>query len=153
MKVIKILLVLFFIGFTVSCARVYDVKYDFDQQANFADLKAFDWMRVPESARINSQVVERVKNSVNAELKVKGLMMSSNDPDFLIALHLGRREKVQVTGYGYGYDSSGGYGSALWGPGGAATYDYEEGTLILDFVDATSKKMIWRGAAKTEVQV
>ena len=45
----------------------------------------------------------------------------------------------------------GGYWGGYWGPGGTSTYEYEEGSLILDFVDAKSKKLIWRGAAKAEV--
>jgi Domain of unknown function (DUF4136) len=153
MKTIRIFFVLFVIGFTVSCASVYDVKYDYDQQANFADLKTYDWMPVPEKSGINSLVVERVRNAVNTELKAKGLMMSSNNPDFLIAEHLGKKDKVQVTDWGYGYGPYGGYWGGYWGPGGGvSSYEYEEGSLILDFVDAKSKKLIWRGAAKAEVQ-
>jgi Domain of unknown function (DUF4136) len=153
MKTIRIFFVLFVIGFTVSCASVYDVKYDYDQQANFADLKTYDWMPVPEKSGINSLVVERVRNAVNTELKAKGLMMSSNNPDFLIAEHLGKKDKVQVTDWGYGYGPYGGYWGGYWGPGGGvSSYEYEEGSLILDFVGAKSKKLIWRGAAKAEVQ-
>jgi hypothetical protein len=153
MRAVNAFLVLFFIGFTVSCSTIYGVKYDFDQQVNFADLKTFDWMPVPEKAGINSLVVQRVKNAVNAELKAKGLMMTSNNPDFLIAQHLGKKDKVQVTDWGYDYGPHGGYWGGYWGAaGGVSSYNYEEGSLILDFVDAKSKKMIWRGAAKAEVQ-
>jgi len=151
MKAIKIFFVLLFIGFTVSCSTTYDVKYDYDQQTNFSDLKTFDWMQVPEKASIDSLVVQRVKNAVNAELKAKGLMMTSNNPDFLIAEHLGKKDKVQVTDWGYGYGHRG-YRGGSWGTGGVSTYQYEEGSLILDFVDTKSKKLIWRGSLKAEVQ-
>jgi hypothetical protein len=83
------------------------VRYDYDQQADFAEFKTFGWMQVPEKAVISSLVVQRVKNAVNAELKAKGLMMMSSDPDLLIAEHLGKKDKVQVTDWGYSY---GGYG-------------------------------------------
>ncbi len=151
MKAIKIFIVLFFIGFTVSCSTTYDVKYDYDQQTNFSDLKTFDWMQVPEKASIDSLVVQRVKNAVNAELKAKGLMMTSNNPDFLIAEHLGKKDKVQVTDWGYGYGHRG-YRGGSRGRSGVSTYQYEEGSLILDFVDTKSKKLIWRGSLKAEVQ-
>jgi len=143
MKAIHAFFVLFLIGFTVSCASIYGVKYDFDQQANFADLKTFDWMPVPEKAGINSLVVQRVKKTVNAELQAKGLMMTSNNPDFLIAQHFEKKDKMQIRDWGFG---------CYWGLSGVSTYEYEEGSFILDFVDAKSKKMIWRGAAKAEVQ-
>ena len=128
------------------------MKYDFDQQANFTDLKTFDWMPVPEKTGINSLVVQRVKNAVNAELQAKGLMMTSNNPDFLIVQHLGKKGKVQVTDWGYEYSPYGRYRGAHLRRGRVSTHEYEEGSLILDFVDAKSKKMIWRGAAKAEVQ-
>lgn len=73
--------------------------------------------------------------------------MTSGNPDFLIAQHIGRKDQVQVTSYGYGYGSNIGY----WGSGGVSTYEYEEGSLILDFVDAKSNEMIWRGVAKGDV--
>ena len=148
MNAVKIFFVLFFIGFTLSCSSTYEVKHDYDPQTNFSDLKTFDWMQVPEKTGIDGLVIQRVKNAVNAELKAKGLMMTSDNPDFLIANHVGERDQVQVSNYGYGYGGRGyrgGYG------GGMSTYAFEEGFLILDFVDAQSKKLIWRGSAKAEV--
>ena len=151
MKSIKIFLVLFFIGFTVSCS-VYGVKYNYDHQVNFADLKTFDWIQVPEKAGIDSLVSQRVKNAVNAELKAKGLMMTSSNPDFLVTEHLEKKDKVehwaQLTDWGYGYRPYGGYR----GHGGVSTYEYQEGSFILDFVDVKSKKLIWRGISKAKVQ-
>jgi Domain of unknown function (DUF4136) len=151
MRAVNALFVLFFIGFTVSCASIYGVQHDYDKQVDFANLKTYDWMTIPEKADIDSLSVQRVKNAVNAELKAKGLMMTSDNPDFLIAEHLGKKDKVQVTDWGYGYGPHGGYRGGYWGPGGASTYEYEEGSLILDFVDAKSKKMIWRGVAKAQI--
>jgi hypothetical protein len=31
-------------------------------------------------------------------------------------------------------------------------YEYEEGTFVLDFVDAKSRELVWRGIAQGEVQ-
>jgi hypothetical protein len=152
MKAIHAFLVIFLMGFVVSCSTIYGVQYDYDKQADFKNLKTYDWMTVPEKADIDSLKVERVKKAVNAELQAKGLMMTSNNPDFLIAEHMGRKDKVQVTNWDYGYGSSGRYrGGGYWGPQGVDTYQYEEGSLILDFVDAKSNKMIWRGVAKAQI--
>jgi hypothetical protein len=157
MKFINPVFVLLFMCFTVSCATIYDVQYDYDKQANFESLKTYDWMTVPEKADIDSFAVERVKKAVNTELQARGLIMTSNNPDFLIAEHLGKKDKVQVTKLGYDYNPYGGYWEGYSGPRGGywgprtSTYEYEEGSLILDFVDGKSKKMIWRGAAKAEI--
>ena len=153
MKAIHAFFVLFLMGFVVSCSTIYGLQYDYDKQADFKNLKTYDWMTVPEKADIDSFAVERVKKAVNTELQARGLIMTSNNPDFLIAEHLGKKDKVQVTNWGYGYGPHyGGYRGGYWGPGGTTASEYEEGSLILDFVDAKSKKMIWRGVAKAEVQ-
>ena len=147
MKVINTVFVLFYICFTVSCASIYGVQYDYAEQVDFASLKTYDWLAVPENASISRIKVELIKKAVNAELQAKGLTMASDIPDFLIGGHVGKDDKVQVTDWGYGYVKT--YGSRASNE--VSTYEYEEGTLILDFVDAKSNKMIWRGAAKADL--
>ncbi len=151
MKAIKIFIVLFFVGFTISCSSTFDVKHDYNKQVDFSDLKTFDWMQVPEKAGVSSFVVQRVKNAVNAKLNAKGFMMTSDNPDFLIAEHIGNKERVQVSAWGYGYGPHRGYQGGHWEPSGATKYKYEEGSLILDFVDPETKDLIWRGSAKAEI--
>jgi hypothetical protein len=139
MKAIQIMLVLCIAGFTLSCSSVYDVQYDYDQRADFTGLKTYDWLPVPDKADIESLDIARVKAAVNAELQAKGLIMTSGNPDLLIAEHLGTKDKVKVRDWGYSYAPYGGYWGGHWGSGGVSVYEYEEGSLILDFVDAESK--------------
>jgi hypothetical protein len=152
MRAIKILIILLLIGFNVSCSSTYDVKHDYDKQVDFSNLKTFDWMQVPKQAGIDTLTLQRLKNAVNADLNAKGFMMTSDNPDFLIAEHIGKRDQVQVSDWGYGYGGHRGYRGGYWGPSGASTYKYEEGSLILDFVDPKTKDLMWRGSAKAEVQ-
>ena len=146
-NVIKIFAILFFIGLTISCSTIYDVKHDYDRQANFSGLKTFDWMQAPERAGENDLIVRRIKKAVNTELQAKGLLKTANNPDFLIAEYHGKRDQIQVSDAGHGRGGRYGYR-----PVGVSAYTFEEGSLILDFVDAKSKQMIWRGSAKAEVQ-
>ena len=128
MKAIHAFFVLFLMAFVVSCSTIYGVQYDYDKQADFESLKTYGWMTVPEKANIDSLNVERVKKAVRAELQAKGLRMTSNNPDFLIAEHLGKKDKVQVTNWGYGYGPHyGGYRGGHRGPGGTTASEYEEG--------------------------
>jgi hypothetical protein len=152
MKTNQMVWLLAVIGLMVGCATVYDVKYDYDKQTDFAALKTYDWMDVPAEATMNTLIIERIKKAVDVELMSKGLERSSENPDFLIAEHTGSREKIQVNDWGYGYSSHGRYWGGYWGPRNVTTYEYEEGWLILDFVDAASKNLIWRGTAKAEIQ-
>ena len=142
MKNLVTLLFACLIALTVSCSSVYHVGYDYDQQTNFAGLKTYNWLPVPKGVKVNTFVQERIKNAVNSELEAKGLRMTSDKPDFLIAMQTMRKERESYAPQSSGYT----YGPSWRGPR-YSTYTYEEGTLVLDFVDPTSKKLIWRGTA------
>lgn len=157
MKTIFLVLLVCVAGMPIGCSSVYDVQFDYDQKTDFSQLQAYDWLPTPEGANINDISVERVKKAVNAELKAKGFQLSSQNPDFMIAEHMGAEEKVQINNWGYTYGPYDGYWGGHWGRGGSGAsrgvseYRYEEGTLILDFVDTETNKLIWRGAAKAEI--
>ena len=143
MKNLVSLLFAFLIALIVSCSSVYDVGYDYDQQTNFEGLKTYAWLPVPKGIRGDTLVQERIKNAVNSELEAKGLRMTSDKPDFLIAMQTMSKERKSYAPQSSGYT----YGPSWRGPR-YSTYTYEEGTLVLDFLDPTSKKLIWRGTAR-----
>jgi hypothetical protein len=134
-----------------ACATIYDVKYDYDQQIDFQRLKTYDWMPVPDGAVKNELVMELVKNATDAELAAKGLEKEPAAPDFLVVGHVSAKEVIEVDNWGYGYGPYDMYRGGYWGPGGVATYRFEEGSLVLDFVDTNTKRLIWRGSAKAEI--
>lgn len=135
-----------------GCSSVR-VSHDFDSQVNFADLRTYSWMAAPESPsetiqkelEKNTLVEGRVKRAVNEQLAAKGLRETAQDPDFLVAFHTGVQDKTDIQSWGYGY----GY----WGMrgGGVSTINYQEGTLILDFIDPKTENLIWRGVGKKVV--
>lgn len=147
----RILLVFFNIGFLISCSAVYDISYDYDRTTDFTSLRSYSWLPVPEKSNINSLDSVRIKFAVNAQLENKGFEKALINPDFLIAYHLGTKDKVNVRPWGYGYGSYGRYWGGYWGYEGVSVYQYEEGTLIIDFVESNSKNLLWRGAAKSVV--
>jgi len=150
------------------------VQYDYDINVNFARLKTYDWLPIHEEADISSLDIKRIRNSVNSQLKTKGLKITSDNPDFLIVVHVGKEQKLNITNWGYDYGPYGGYWGGYgygpygrswrgyygpywgywggyWEPGRVSIYEYEEGSLILDFVDAKTKELIWHGSAKAIV--
>jgi len=152
MKPVKSLsILLLLLVAAAGCSTVYDVQFDYNTKTDFANLETYNWMPLPEKADIDSFNVARVKKAVNTDLQAKGLRLAADNPDFLIAEHLGKEEKVRVVDWGYDYGPYSGYWGGYWGPGGVSTYQYEEGSLILDFVDPQTKQLIWRGSAKAQV--
>ncbi len=145
MKSIRLLIISSLMVVAFGCS-VVSVQYDYDTKADFASLKTFYFMPVPEKANINSLNVKRIQDAVSAQLATKGCRMSDDNPDFLIAMHLTKKDKtdVQFT------DHRLSLGSYVNTPQ-LQTYQYVEGTFVLDFVGTQSKALIWRGVARGEM--
>ena len=85
---------------------------------------------------------KRIREAAAAELGARGFAFNETAPDFRVAMHGGTKTRVRVTDSGYRYGPG-----PWWGGHGVDVYQYEEGTLILDVVDAKSNELIWRGTA------
>jgi len=146
MKPIRLLIISSLIVVAFGCSTV-SFQYDYDTKVNFASLKTFSFMPVPEEANISTLNVKRVQDALCTQLELKGLAMVSENPDFLIAMHLTKKKKKIVVG-NMGYSTSGYFSDSAF----AHEFEYEEGTFVLDFVDTQSKELIWRGIAMGEVR-
>ncbi len=147
MKREHILAVLCAMLLTVGCSTIYSVRYDYDTEADFKGLKTYDWLE--EYTEMSAIDVKRIKDAIDRELQTRGCTQSLDDPDFMVAFHGTSEEKVNVVDHGYRYCPYGRYCYGYWGWGPAPTvYKYEEGTLIIDFIESQSLQMIWRGEAK-----
>ncbi len=87
-------------------------------------------------------------SGIDKTLAEKGFeLIESGEPDFVILLWGGAKEKMQVTDTG-GYRGYGWY-DPWWGPygSGGSTHVsyYEEGSLVIDIVDWQEKELSWRG--------
>ncbi|MHC4131550.1 MAG: DUF4136 domain-containing protein [Planctomycetota bacterium] len=134
----------------VSCSTI-TVSYDYDIETDFTKLKSFNWMPVTPESGMNDLAINRVKNAVNRNLQTKGFNLSDSNPDFMIAMHGGSQTKLDVVDWGYSYSRYGRYGGGYGGGHRIDTYEYQEGTLILDFVDAKAMQLIWRSSATAVV--
>lgn len=133
-----------------GCGTSIQTNYDYDTNANFDQYRTYDWIPLPQpepgsarqAAQRNDLLDKRIKNHVNAQLEERGMTIDADAPDMLVIYHVGVQDKVQVTDWGYRYSDY------YWGWGGREidVYNYEEGTLILDFVDASTQNLVWRGA-------
>jgi hypothetical protein len=108
------------------------------------------WLEKPKTE--NSLMDERMVNSVNAQLKARGLVESPEGADLGISMQSIVQEKqVLNTFYDYGWGGGWGWGYGWgWpGPGWATTTvdTYLEGTTIVNLIDRESEKTVWRGTA------
>lgn len=132
-------------------------RHEFDQKANFAELRTFSWLE-PEYANktvsvshpvLDSPLLgQRVKRAVVAELEERGYRYVEEDPDFRVTYHTaeGEDERPRSGTYmqlGYGRGHSPFFGSSVLLD--LTPRSFREGTLIVDIVDAETEELVWRG--------
>lgn len=147
-----ILLLVTFVG----CSSI-STTTDYDPTVDFSKYKTYMWYagEMPADDELGKYplVKKRIANSVEKSLEAKGYTKGTKDKyDFVVIIHAGTQEKMQMNTYNYGGYGYGGYGRG-WGGGyggGMSTTDvnyYDEATVIVDIHDAAKKELAWRGTA------
>ena len=141
--------------FAPACTTI-DVKTDFDPSADFTRFHTFAFAGLTDITKTglldNSLTRKRIEIAISRELTKKGVREVNMDehPDLLVHYWLGTKDKQRVQGTTsgpsggyYGGYYGGGYG---WGAGytTVTTYDYTEGTLVVDLVEPVKKELQWR---------
>ena len=129
-------------GLVMITAVVYaqKVNVDSDPAAPFPTYKTYAW--VAGTAAPNPLNEQRLHTAVDARLAGRGLEKNPAAPDIFVATHVTTNERKELIANGFGWGPWWGGGSAY-----ASVETYVEGTLVLDFYDARTKKMVWRGVA------
>lgn len=142
---------------TAGCATTpgsdVDVTFDYDTAANFDALKSYSWMPPAGNAAGDELLVKRIKNSLDSQLQAKGRAPAEASPDFLIGMQLsGKTTYGGSTGVGVSVGIPvGRAGRVSVGGGKSQAIEKKEGQLVLDFVDAKSKSLLWRATASGAV--
>ncbi len=128
------------------------------------------------NAGVGSAVADsKIKDATTGALQMKGLKLSQGSPDLIItyASMVGRGTRTNYYpiyynpgfypgfGLGYGWGFGFGYRSYYYAYGAPFAYyggtvagdkeHYKEGTLIIDMIDAQTKRVVWRGYGVGEV--
>ena len=125
-----------------TMAAAQDVKTDYDHHANFSQYHTYYWEKVKTSDPLWQN---RIQDAVDHELQAKGWQRVDNGGDVAIAAVGSARNQQEYQTF---YDGMGGW---RWGGFGETTTqveNYRVGALVLDFYDAHSKQLVWRGVAQ-----
>lgn len=131
-------------------------RHEFDQRANFSRMQTFSWLE-PEYGDRNVSVShpvldspllgQRVKRALTETLQERGYRYVEEDPDFLVTYHTAEAEQERRSGsymsLGYGRGRSPFFGTGILLD--MTPRSFQEGTLIVDVVDAETDELIWRG--------
>ena len=167
MKYLLLLAGLALLAGTPSCTPAVNVE----QRSNvdFSRYRTFDFadMEVKTSGNQNPLLrspiaQDRIKQAIASELSQRGLRQATRNPDVLIATHTFVEEAERTVynsypGAGYAYPYAVRYGGGFlpinYGYWYTPAYyqtphteRYQEGTLIIDFIDTRSNNLVWRGS-------
>jgi Domain of unknown function (DUF4136) len=91
----------------------------------------------------SSPVGEAIRSDIVHSFGGRGYRESSA-PDFLVAYYAGTGHIIDVRAYPYGY-------AGLSNSGKVDVRDYPAGTVIVDVVDASTKRLVWRGQGVSKI--
>ncbi|MFZ0132989.1 MAG: DUF4136 domain-containing protein [Desulfobacterales bacterium] len=130
------------------------VGQDYDPQTDFSRYKIFDWALVS-GQKTSTPIVDdpffnrRVQAAIENFLIQNGYVKASvGNPDFLIETHLLVERRVAVDRTGDGWPGNRYFGDSFFD---TTVDEYNDGTLIIDFLAADTKGLLWRGTGSRRV--
>jgi hypothetical protein len=130
------------------------VGQDYDYQTDFLRYKSFGWAAVPqEKAGASSWgspfVAKRIHAAVESFLIQNGYAKSSAEkPDFLIDIHLTVKKMIEVDQSVDGWPGHRYFGDSAFE---TVITEYDEATVVIDFLDAGTQKLFWRGTGTRRI--
>ncbi len=157
------LTVLLAIGIIASCSGIR-VSQDYDISTNFFNYNTFALSPEPPRSSGNylmdsPLIDQRIRQAIENTLVSKGYRkVADTGPDFKISYQMivsTRIETDVVPGYmwgGYPYRYRR-YYYPYWDGFAYETYvtQYDEGTLVIDFIDSQTQKLFWRGVGSRRI--
>jgi len=151
--------------FAGGCSTPINVRTSHDPTADFSKLERFAWLRQTKTAddRVNDErLAKTVHQVVSEELATRGYVPAGSKPaDFLVGYYAVLQRKSSLTTSGDAYSAG---DESIWTEDYAPRMDpandpayyervYDVGTLIIEIVHPKTKRLMWRGAANTEVNM
>lgn len=152
---IKFLFIIPILGFIYNCAPTVNVTTDYDNEVNFSEFKTFQTFDFSaQKDQMHQLNADRVSKAIHAEMIAKGFKETSDNPDLKVNAVAILKNRTQVTAdsnfYGYGgmYRPYG-----YWGGGSTTfnTYDYVDGSLVIDIVSTKTGKLVWQGIGNAQI--
>jgi hypothetical protein len=130
-------------------APAQSIQTDYDRGFDFSPLKTYAF--VEQTRRPNDPLSQNPMNerrgraAIESQLIAHGYPQAGEiKPDFLVAYHAGRQNKLDIRERGYG--------PGRWRSRQFDVDQQTEGTLTVDVVDATSHELVWRGTATGTIE-
>jgi len=95
----------------------------------------------------NKEVLKGLESAVAQAMEAGGYRGNTTEPDLLLALYVVREGNFQAHEWGYRRGWKKLEWDAYWLERRAESLDLEEGTIVIDVIDAQAKRKLWSGSA------
>ncbi|NAW50157.1 DUF4136 domain-containing protein [Elizabethkingia argentiflava] len=132
---------------SLGACSPFMVKSDYDRSVSFKQYKTYEIRQ--KDLKLNDIDRNRVISAIQQQMNAKG-MTESSSPDLIINLKASHKQIRDIQmgspwSWGIGWGWGGPAWSLGWGYNRSYTSYYNRGTLVLDFIDAHSNKLVWQG--------
>ena len=134
----------------------FEADTDYDREFDFTEVTKINIQRPRRgestaSLLVSDMQINRIDDALAAELTSRGyeLVPDADQADLLLSWHLVTQEKMDVRAY----DSMSYYNCWRCGPpvSDISVREYTQGTLIVDLIDPSRYKSVWRGIVQSRM--
>jgi hypothetical protein len=142
--------------FASACAPSVKVSTDYDSSVNFSAYKTFSMYEM-KADNVNQLNQDRIEKYIRMEMSKRGYVENNTNPDLkvnavtVLKNRRGISASTTYAGYGGFYRPYRAWGVPVTGYTSVTTYDYKDGSLVIDVIDAKADKMVWTGSAVAEL--
>ena len=133
-------------------AQAQKIRVEYDKNLDYSKFKTFAWGHHDAVSRPTLALV--IASAIQEELTKRGLRRVESNPDVFIQMYGSIDSEMSVNYFDPLYSGMGGIpsfdsGFVMWGsmPGGTTAITVRKGQLVVDVIDASQKKLAWRGMA------
>ena len=134
-------------------AQAQKINVSYDKSLDFSKFKTYAWE--PHGAVAHPMLAADIVGAIEDEMKAKGLQLTTDKPDLVIQVYGSIDQDSTLYSNDPLYMATGGippfdpsaFGPALAGTWGNTTVTIHKGQLVVDLLDVSTKKLVWRGMA------
>lgn len=140
----------------LGCAPSLRVSSDYDRSIDFSTYRTFR-IETTTIGMTNPLNEGRIVNSIQLEMKKKGFLETGEKPDLMVhaVVVLKNKDAFSVNtnfqGHGGVYRPYGFWAAPSTAHATVRKDDYKEGTLVINFTDSKTGKIVWIGTVSAEV--
>lgn len=155
LRTIPRLAALFFLLVLAGCVSTPRVSSQADPSADFSRYRSFAFYTplALEQHGYTTITSNRIRAAVRTQMEARGYVFDERNPDLWVNLNAYLQDKTRVTtmpevdyDYYYSYRARGYVAVPYWRDR-TDVYQYTEGTLNVDVIDARLKRLVWEGIA------